>query len=166
MRILTTDNSTFEMNNIPDEVGDIRYCVLDYTDQSNVDYIFIPLLFMESFNSPAVDLRLGKYRIQMPIDWSIVIGDKNSGELEIVQLKQINDRDFEAFSINPINGYMPYFLDMEIINIFPDVKWYFPKLKYGHLLSVPVTDGESSLCVFIVKDTNKIPDHFDITQMV
>lgn len=166
MRILTTDNSTFEMNNIPDEVGDIRYCVLDYTDQSNVDYIFIPLLFMESFNSPAVDLRLGKYRVQMPIDWSIVIGDKNSGELEIVQLKQINDREFEAFAINPISGYMPYFLDMEIINIFPDVKWYFPKLKYGHLLSVPVMDGDSSLCVFIVKDTNKIPDHFDITQMV
>jgi len=79
MKILTTDNTTFEMNNIPDEVEDIRYCVLDYSDQQNVDYQFIPLLFLESFNSPAVDLRLGKFRIQMPMDWSIVIGDKNSG---------------------------------------------------------------------------------------
>lgn len=154
------------MNNIPDEIGDIRYCVLDYTDHSNVDYIFIPLLFMESFNSPAVDLRLGKHRIQIPIDWSIVIGDKNSGELEVVQLKQINDREFEAFSINPISGHMPYFLEMEIINIYPDVKWYFPKLKYGHLLSVPISDSDDPLCVFIVKDINKIPDILDITQMV
>ena len=166
MRILTTDNCPFEMNNIPDEVDDIRYCVIDYSDQANIDYVFIPLLFLESFNSPAVDLRLGKYRIQMPMDWSIVIGDKNSGDLEILSLKQLNDRPFDAFSINPINGYMPYFHDIEILNVFPDVKWYFPKLKYGHILATPLTDGDSPQCCFFVKDTNKIPEHLDITQLV
>jgi hypothetical protein len=166
MRILTTDNNTFEMNIIPDEIDDIRYCVLDYTDSSNVDYIFIPLLFLESFNSPAVDLRLGKYRIQMPMDWSMIIGDKNSGDLEIISLKQINDRPFEAFSMNPIAGYMPYFHDIEIMNVFPDVKWHFPKLKYGHILAAPIEDKESPLCCFFVKDTNKIPEILDITQMV
>lgn len=166
MRILTTDNSTFEMNNIPDEVDDIRYCVLDYSDQQNIDYLFIPLLFLESFNSPAVDLRLGKYRLQMPMDWSIVIGDKNSGDLEIISLKQLNDRPFDAFSINPINGYIPHFHDIEIMNVFPDVKWYFPKLKYGHLLAAPLSDDPSPLCCFFVKDTNKIPESLDITQLV
>jgi hypothetical protein len=166
MKILTADNVHFEMNNIPDEIDDIRYCVLDYSDQANIDYIFIPLLFLESFNSPVVDLRLGKHRIQMPIDWSIVIGDKNSGDLEILSLKQLNDREFDAFAINPINGYMPHFHDIEIINVFPDIKWYFPKLKYGHLLAVPLGDGESPQCVFFVKDTNKIPDSLDITQLV
>jgi hypothetical protein len=166
MKILTAENLPFEMNNIPDEIGDIRYCVIDYTDHQNVDYIFIPLLFLESFNSPAVDLRLGRHRIQMPIDWSIVIGDKNSGDLEILSLKQLNDREFEAFSINPISGYMPHFHDIEILNVFPDVKWYFPKLKYGHLLAVPLTEGEKPECAFFVKDVNKIPDHLDITQLV
>jgi hypothetical protein len=166
MKILTTDNTSFEMNNIPDEIDDIRYCVLDYSNQQNIDYIFIPLLFLESFNSPAVDLKLGNFRIQMPMDWSIVIGDKNSGDLEIISLKQINDRSFDAFSINPINGYMPHFQEIEIMNVFPDVKWYFPKLKYGHLLAVPLDDSESPLCCFFVKDTNKIPEALDITQLV
>lgn len=166
MRILTVDNTSFSMNDVPDEVGDIRYCVLDYTDQNNVDYVFIPLLFLESFNKSAVDIRIGEHRLLMPSDWSVVIGDKNSGDLEVLSLKQINDREFSVFTMNPISGYMPEFLDIEIINVFPDVKWYFPKLKYGHILSVPLSTAANAPCAFFVKDTNKIPESLDITQMV
>lgn len=166
MRILTTDNQAFPMNDVPDEVDDLRYCVLDYTDHQNVDYHFIPLLFLESFNAPAVDLRIGNHNIQMPMDWSIIIGDKNSGELEILSLKQINDRPFTAFGMNPIAGYMPEFLDIEIMNVFPDMKWYFPKLKYGHILAIPLSMGDKPMCAYFVKDTNKLPEILDITQMV
>lgn len=166
MRILTIDNKSFSMNDVPDNVEDIRYGVLDYSDPNNVDYLFIPLLFLESFNAPAVDLRIGEYRIQMPMDWSIVIGDKNSGDLEVIELKKLNDRPFQVFGLNPIAGYMPEFLDIEIVNIFPDVRWYFPKLKYGHLLAVPLSMQAKPTCVFCVKDTNRIPEILDITQMV
>ena len=166
MNILTIDNKSFSMNNVPDNVEDIRYCVLDYSDHHNVDYLFIPLLFLESFNSPAVDLKIGGHRIQMPIDWSIVIGDKNSGDLEVIELKKLNDRPFEVFGLNPIVGYMPEFFTIEIVNIFPDVKWFFPKLKYGHLLAIPLESKEKPICVYCVKETNRIPEILDITQMV
>lgn len=166
MKLLTVENSTFEMNEVPEEVDDIRFCVIDYTDPKDPDYIFIPLLFLESFNSPAIDLRLGNHRIQMPLDWSIIIGDKNTGELEILSLKQLNDRSFEAFSFNPISGYMPEFQEIEILNVFPDVKWYFPKLKYGHLLAVPIENCAEPKCCFFVKDANKIPELLDITSLV
>lgn len=154
------------MNDVPDVVEDMRYCVLDYTDPKNVDYVFIPLMFLESFNKSAVDLKIGPYRLQMPSDWSVVIGDKNSGELEVLSLKQLNDRQFDVFSLNPIRGYMPEFFDIEIVNVFPDVKWYFPKLKYGHVLAVPLGVAPNSPCAFFVKDVNKIPESLDITQMV
>ena len=154
------------MNSIPDVVDDINYCVLDYSDHNNVDYMFIPFLYLESFNEPAVDLRVGNVQIQMPMSWSIVIGDKNSGELEMISLKQINDREFEAFTMNPLSGYMPEFLDIEIINVFPDVKWHFPKLKYGHILTVPLESGDKPRCAYFVKDVNKLPDVLDITQVV
>lgn len=166
MRILTVENQSFSMNDVPDEVDDLRYGVLDYSDSRNIDYLFIPLLFLESFHAPAVDLQIGKYRIQAPMDWSIVIGDKHSGDLEVIELKKLNDRPFQAFAINPISGFMPEFLDIRITNIFPDVKWYFPKLKYGHLLTVPLTTGDDPLCCLLVKDVNKIPDQLDITQLV
>lgn len=154
------------MNAIPDSVDDMRYCVLDYSDHNNVDYMFIPLLWLESFNEPAVDLRIGNMQMQMPMSWSIVIGDKNSGELELISLKQINDREFQAFTMNPLSGYMPEFLDIEIINVFPDVKWHFPKLKYGHILTIPLELGGKPKCAYFVKDTNKLPDVLDITQVV
>ena len=173
MRILTVENRSYSMNDIPDaiesdtEVDDILYSVLDYSDPKNIiDYLFIPMLFLESFHAPAVDLQIGPYRIQMPMDWSVVIGDKHSGELEVIELKKLNDRPFEAFAINPISGFMPSFLDIRIANIFPDVKWYFPKLKYGHILTVPLTIGENPLCCLFVKDINKIPEQLDITHMV
>jgi hypothetical protein len=175
MRILTVENEAYSMNEIPDFLDDdrladilqdIRYCVLDYTDVKDADYIFIPLLFLESFNTSAVDLRIGNKRIQMPLDWSIVIGDKNTGDLEIIELKKLNDRPFQAFCLNPVSGYMPDFLDIEIINIFPDVKWYFPKLKFGHLLAVPLTSEKKPECAFFVKESSKVPDQLDITQLV
>jgi hypothetical protein len=154
------------MNDIPDVIDEMNYCVLDYSDHKNVDYMFIPFLYLESFNEPAVDLRIGKYRVQMPMSWSLIIGDKNSGDLEMISLKQINDRDFNAFAMNPLSGYMPEFLDIEIINVFPDVKWYFPKLKYGHIMAIPLQLGDKPNCVYFTKETHKLPESLDITQIV
>ena len=166
MNVLTNENKSYSLNAMPSSTDDIRYCVLDYSDQKNVDYVFIPLLFLESFNSPAVDLKIGPYRVQMPIDWSIVIGDKHSGEVEVIELKKLNDRPFQAFGLNPISGFMPYFLDIEIINVYPDVKWFFPKLKFGHLLAVPLSFEPKPIACFFVKEISKIPESLDITQMV
>jgi hypothetical protein len=165
MNILTPENTSFSMNRVPNEVDDLRYCVLDYSDQSDVDFYFIPLIFLDQFSRPAADLQLGKYRIQVPLDWSIVIVDKESGAMEILELKSINDRDFTAFALNPINGYMPQFLNIQILNIFPDVNWYFPKLKYGHILAVPVEEGDSPLCVYLVREITKLPESLDITKI-
>lgn len=166
MKILQETNTSFDINDIPKETEvDIRYCVLDYSDQKNVDFIFYPLVFLEEFARPAADLSLGNFRVQVPLDWSIVIADKNMGSLEIIELKHINDRDFSAFAFNPIEGYMPHFLDIEIQNIFPNVSWSVPKLKNGHLLAVPLSNKPEPLCAFFVKDTNKLPEALDITKL-
>ena len=75
------------------------------------------------------------------------------------------DKDFDVFCFNPIKGYMPRFMKLEILNTWPDVKWYFPKLKNGHLLAVPLEEGENPLCAFFVKETSKIPDMIDIRKI-
>ena len=166
MKILTTENTSYNLNQIPDDVGDVRFGVLDYSDQSNVDYYFVPLIFLEIFNSPCVDLRIGNFSLQMPLDWSVIIGDKDSGEMEIMPLIYLNDKDFDVFCYNPINGYMPNFLKLEIINIWPDVKWYFPKLKNGHMLAVPLSDKLGPYCAYFLKDIGKIPESLDIRKLI
>lgn len=166
MRILTNENKSFSINQIPDKVDELNYCVLDYSNQNEVDYYFLPLIFLESFYSPCIDIKIGKFNIQMPLDWSVIIGDMNLGDLEIMPLVYLMDKDFDVFCFNPINGYMPKFQKLEIINTWPDIKWYFPKLKHGHLLAVPLSDSEKPMCCFFAKEINKLPDNLDIRKLI
>jgi hypothetical protein len=72
MRILTLDNTSYSMDAIPDEIDEVRFCVLDNSDPKDPDYFYIPLIFLESFNSPALVLRIGENIIRMPVDWQIL----------------------------------------------------------------------------------------------
>ncbi len=157
MRLLVLENnSSYEINEIPEEVDDIRFCVLDNSDAKNPDYFFIPLIFLESFNAPALVLRIGNSIIKMPIDWQLLIGESEVGDLEVVPLTSINDRGFSAFAFNPLSSFRPTFLPVEVVDIYQDVKWYFPKLKSGQLLAVPLETGtEGPLCAYFVKDISR-----------
>jgi len=156
MRILTLDNIAYELNEIPDEVEDLRFAVLDNSDPRTPDYFYIPLIFLESFNSPALVLRIGDNVIKMPVDWHVLIGEPDLGDLEVVSLTSINDRGFSVFCFNPISSFKPEFEKIEIIDIYQDVKWYFPKLKPGQLLAVPLTTGvHEPLCAYFVKDISR-----------
>ena len=152
MHILTLENTAYEMNEIPDEVDDMRFSILDNSDPKNPDYFFIPLIFLESFNSPALVLNIGGNSVKMPVDWQLLIGEPDFGDLEVVPLTSINDRGFSAYTFNPLTSFKPVFEPVEIVDIYQDVKWYFPKLKPGQLLSVPINDGEKPMCAYFVKE--------------
>jgi hypothetical protein len=162
-RILNLEtNRSYDLNEIPDEVEDLRFCVLDNSDPKNPDYFFIPLIFLESFNSPALVLRVGEHTVKMPVDWQLLIGETDLGDLEVVPLTSINDRGFSAFCFNPIGSYRPEFHTVEIIDIYQDVKWYFPKLKPGQILAVPIeTETNNPLCAYFVKDISRVSEVID-----
>jgi hypothetical protein len=155
MYILTLENTAYEMNEIPDEVEDLRFAILDNSDPKNPDYFFIPLIFLESFNSPALVLNIGGNLVKMPVDWQILIGEPDFGDLEVIPLTSINDRGFSVFTFNPLGSYKPEFHPVEIVDIYQDVKWYFPKLKPGQMLAVPITEGDRPLCAYFVKDISR-----------
>jgi hypothetical protein len=155
MRILTLENQAFEMNEIPDEVEDLRFGILDNSDPKNPDYFFIPLIFLESFNAPALVLRIGDDIVKMPADWQILIGEAEFGDLEVMPLTSINDRGFSAYTFNQLTSFKPKFLPLEIVDIYQDVKWYFPKLRPGQLLAVPISEGDEPLCAYFVKDISR-----------
>ena len=155
MRILTLDNTSYEMDQIPDEIDEVRFCVLDNSDPKEPDYFFIPLIFLESFNSPALVLRIGKHTVRMPVDWQLLIGEPDFGDLEVIPLSALNDRGFKAFQFNPITSFRPSFLDVEILDVYQDVAWYAPKLKNGQMLCVPLGEGKEPECVYFVKDISR-----------
>ena len=164
MKILTLENRTYELDVLPEEIDDLRFSILDNSDTSDTDYFFIPLIFLESFNSPALVLRIGENTIKMPMDWKILIGEPDLGDLEVLPLTSINDRGFKAFQFNPISSFRPSFLDIEILDVYNDVSWYAPKLKNGQILCVPLTDDPEPDCVYFVKDISRNCEIVDYNQ--
>lgn len=165
MKILTSENVSYDLDFVPEQIDDLRYGILDYSDKNNPDYYFVPLVFLEIFNAPAAVLQIGNYTFKMPIDWSVVICDSENGDPEVIPITSLNDRGFTVFTFNPISGFMPDYQSIEIVNVYQDVKWHFPKLKNGHLLVVPLGDQPGSKCALFVKETSKIPDVLDLNHL-
>ena len=168
MKILTLDNRAFDLNDLPEEVDeDMRFSVLDNSTSSDPDFYFMPLIFLESFNSPAILLNVGGFEIQMPLDWCMVVGDKDCGlDPEVLPLTSINERGFDALVFNPINGFKAEYLPIEIVNVYQDVKWYFPKMKNGQLLTVPLNDGADPLCAFFVKEVSRQNEIIQLDKLI
>jgi len=165
MRILTLDNKAYNLETLPEEIDDMRFAILDNSNPQNVDYHFIPLIFLESFNSPALVLKIGKHKIKMPLDWQILIGEKDHGDLETLPLSSLNDRGFSAFEYNPLGSFSPTFQTVEILDIYNDVTWYSPRLRNGQFLCVPLTDDPKPQCVYFVKEISRNCEIVDYNQV-
>ena len=168
MRILTLENKSYDLNNLPEEIEeDFRFSVLDNSDPTDPDFFFIPLIFLESFSSPAIVLEINNQELIMPVDWHIAVGDSRTGkDLEILPLTSLNDRGFEAFLFNPLKSYKADYGTIKITNFYNDVKWYFPKVKNGQLLSIPITEEEDPLCAFFVKDVSRQMEIIDFCKLI
>ena len=140
--------------------------ILDNSDTDNPDFYFPSLLFMESFTSPAAVLNIHGVELKMPLDWSVAIGDGESGcELEIVPLTSLNDRGFNAFSFNPLSSFTHEFLPIEITNVYNEVTWFAPRTKINQLITVPIKAGKNPVCLFFIRDFGKncdLIDHFKL----
>ena len=165
MRILLLDDLSYNLETLPEEIDDMRFAILDNSNPNNVDYYYIPLIFLESFNSPALVLKIGDKTIKMPVDWQILIGEKDHGDLETLPLTSLNDRGFSAFQFNPLSSFNPNFLPIEIIDIFSDVTWYAPRLRNGQFLAVPIEEGPKPRCIYFVKEISRNCEIVDYSQV-
>jgi hypothetical protein len=165
MQILTLDDKIYHLNDLPDEIDDdLRFAVLDNSDPSNPDYFYIPLIFLESFTAPAAVLKIGPYTVNMPLDWCTIVGDPEGPDMEIMPLTSLNDRGFKTFLFNPLSSFRPEFYDIDIIDVYQDVKWYFPKMKPGQLLCTPLSEDPNPLCAYFVKEVSRQSELVDYSR--
>jgi len=165
MRILTLENKYYNLETLPDEIDDLRFAILDNSNPQNVDYHYIPLIFLESFNAPALVLKVGNRTIKMPLDWQVLIGEKDHGDLETLPLSSLNDRGFSAFEFNPLSSFSPTFTPIEIVDIYSEVTWYAPRLRNGQFLCVPIDDTPKPRCVYFVKEISRNCEIVDYNQV-
>jgi hypothetical protein len=165
MRILNEENTPVDIDHLPESV-DLRFCVLDNSDSKNPDFFFVPLIFLESFTDPVFVLKVGKYKINVPYNWKILIGDREVGDLEMLALTKLNDRGFDAFVFNPLSSYKPGFESVDIIDVFQDATWFFPKLRPGQILCLPLGTEKGSPCIYLVREISKSSEVVDLSLIV
>jgi len=163
MKILTVENTPYDLNKMPQTVSDdMAFSVLDNSNPKEPDFFFLPLIYIESFNAPAIVLEIGGKEVTMPLDWSIAVGDKeDSNTVEVVPLTSIADRGFSAFIFNPLDGFKADFYEVNVVNFYNDVKWFFPKVKNGQLLTVPITMDKDPLCAYFIRDITRQTELID-----
>lgn len=166
MHILTAENKSYNLDSVPDEVDNLDFCVLDLTDTSYIDFYFLPMVFLESFHAPALCLDIAGRQLQMPMDWSMLITDEELSSIEVIPLTSLNNRGLHTVLMNPLDNIMPKAAPVYITNIYHDVKWYFPKLKTGHMLVVPLENTAKPRCAIFVKELTKIPNVIDLADLV
>lgn len=165
MKILTLENETYEIDYISEQIDDIRYSVLDYSNKNDIDYIFQPLIFLEIFNSPAAVLSVNNKLIKVPLDWNVIIGEPETNDPEVIPVSMLTAGGFKAFCFNPLTSVLPSFYEIRLVNVYNQVKWYSPKLKFGHFLTIPIDDSKNPECIYFIKETNKIPDVLDSSNL-
>lgn len=163
MNVLTLDNTVFNIDQVPDTVDDVRYCVLEYSDAERTDFYFKSLLFLESFNDSKIVLRVGENTIELPQEWSIICGDIHSGDLELINISALNERDFDVLVYNPLTKFRLDFQPISSVGFYQDVRWYSPRLGLGQILAVPLDNSVDPMCVFVTHcQHNKVPEVLNI----
>ena len=69
------------------------------------------------------------------------------------------------FEFNPLTSFSPSFLPIEILDIYPDVTWYAPRMRNGQFLCVPIDDGVKPRCVYFVKEISRNCEVVDYSQV-
>jgi hypothetical protein len=96
------------------------------------------------------------------LDWSIALGDRETGnDLEVIPITSLNLRGFDAFLFNPLTSYMTSFAPVKVVNFYNDVQWYFPKMRNGQLLALPIEDKPNPKCIYIVKEISRQSELID-----
>lgn len=159
MLILDENNRVLDTHKIDKSC---RFSVLRLKDPKNPDFFFEKLDVIEEFTSHTMQVKVGQFDLYVPFHWSILCMDNEY--VQTMPLYEFNGRDFTAFCLNPIDGFMPYNLPVRLEDVYPPSTWSAPPINDKDLLCVPIgTPREAKhkgpLCVYLSPHKLDISKH-------
>lgn len=160
MLVLTPENKSFDMTTVTEYAPDELYCALNLSNVEDADYYFYNILNTVTFTAMTAELQIGDMLVQVPINWQILLGDEETGMMEMSSIEDLLSlQQPHAFVYNPITSLYPKFLPVKITQIFTiNIKWQIPMLNKSNLLAVPLQAKEKPLCAFFADENDKIGD--------
>lgn len=161
MMVLTEDNKPVNVTTVSG--GEVHFGVLDFSKPKTPDYMWKPLVFIDTFVAPGVDLEIGDFRVTLPFRWSIMIG--HGDQVDLISIEDLIGNTHNIFAFNPMTSYMPRVMECRVRGIHKNANWSIPTMNKEWLLLVPLgyekgQDGQPKnypLCI-MTGDSPKIPD--------
>lgn len=133
MLILDEHNEVRDTDRIDESC---HYSVLRFKDLKHPDFYFEKLTYIEEFTSYTMKIEVGPHQLFVPFHWSILCSDMEY--VQTIPLYEFSGRDFQAFCLNPIDGYIPHYPSIRLIEVFANTTWSAPPIQDKDMLLVPI----------------------------
>ena len=112
MEILLPDNTNFNLNQPTSKLIDSKMCVFDYSDKNDIDFFMKKITTFISYRYPTAEILVGgKYRVELPLNWRVMITDKHDFLCQLVGIEELlhfpND-PLISHQFSHIPSYIPY----------------------------------------------------------
>lgn len=110
-------------------------------DLSIMDYTLVPLQMLEEVICPSIQLRIQGFEFILPASWNILVYDKDTSQLDVVELADAAGREFTALIYGP-NKIYPSPGIITVTNYYIEYKNVGPSLNKHQMLCHPVGPTE------------------------
>lgn len=115
-----------------------HFWVLDLT---MMDFTLSPLISLEEVVCPSLQVYINGFQFILPANWNILVYDKETSQLDVVELSEACGREFTALVYGPqMNQHTQG--TITITNYFVDHKNVGPLLNKHQMLCHPIGPGE------------------------
>ena len=138
MQILDENNQIKDTDRLSESC---HYSVLRFKDPKEPDFYFDELTYVEEFPSCTIKLLIGENEVFVPFHWSILCSDMEY--IQTIPFAEFSGRNFHAFCMNPIDGFLPHYPQIRIVDIFKNTTWSCPPINDKDMLVVPIGPNPS-----------------------
>lgn len=110
-------------------------------DMNIMDYTLAPLLVFEEIPSSIHIVRIKGFEFPLPSYWTILVCDKETSQLDTVEVREMSGREFTALVYGPKRAHFDM-ATVVVVNYFASARIVAPSLNKHQMLCHPIGPDE------------------------
>lgn len=160
--ILSETNEAVSLSRSVRNRADLHFTVLDFSD--GVDFACHPVLFIERNRTPRAKVSIGRFTTILPLDWFILIGDREHGTADLVTVRDAIEQRIDVVVLNPWADRLASFAPITMLSTARE--FISPKMTKRHLLVIPLDRSKHPQCVFVARDAAYFNDGIEVADLI
>lgn len=110
-------------------------------DLTMPDFTMAPLLMLEEVVCPSIEIMVNGFQFTLPANWNILVYDRDTAQLDVVELAECAGREFTAMVYGPNKSSASPAI-VTVTNYFIEHKNVGPSLNKHQMLCHPIGPDE------------------------